>query len=195
MQKGFESAFYSGNHKCLGLHLEPLTLGHLFALYEHHSSFVVSSEEGITADDLFKSVFLCTQTWQNSRKDINRWWVKPAMSLWTFTTRKLALDDEALKFWQYIEENLPVFEKWVEGDVSMGAAPTPVLLMAAAMNRLHLSMKDAMNASTSQLICLLTALSEHEGKIKLVSQEDLNFRKWAEDQYAERAKQKEFVNH
>lgn len=190
MQKGFESAFYSGNHKCLGLHLEPLTLGHLFALFESRSPFL-NSENPITHGALIHAVFLCTQPWKRSRSDIQKWWVKPLLSLWLHRTRKMDYGKEAEKFSQYLTDELPIFEQWMEGESSMGSAPTPVFLMALAMNRLHLHIEDAMNMQCSQLICLLTALSEHEGKIKLVSQEDINFRKWAQDQYSNRVKQRE----
>ena len=188
MQHGFDSAFYSGKHKCLGVHLEPLTIGHLFALHEQRSPFVQPSDAGVTDGDLLEAVFLCSQPWERSRRDSRKWWVRPLLTAWIYFTRKLDFDAEVKAFCSYLEDNLPVFEQWLDGESSFGSSPLPVFLLSLAMNRLHIPINDAMNMRTSLLICLVTSLSEHEGKIRLVSEDHLEFRKWAKEQYAARAK-------
>lgn len=180
MQDAFKLALDRTPRRCLGLDLQPLTLGHLFLLQRFQSPFIQGGD--VALGDVLLAAFICAQPHRNSGRDLDRWWTKHWLRFWVWRSRKLNWAVQADEFDQYLSDNLPRLEYWKKGDGKPAGSPYCFFLLAMAMARLHLNRDEALDMPVAELICLLASAAEVEGDVQLCSDDDMEFFEWAKDQ-------------
>lgn len=167
MDRAYISAATSATqrrHKCLGLTLEPLTVGHLFILLELQSPFITGDQE--TFEDFLIAVFVCANTHTQSRKNLKRWWCRLFFRVWGYANRKADIVTELLLFRAYLAEQMsvPVYRKDQSGQAP--SAPVPYQVLASLMTEFCVSEADAMRMRVNHANCLCAAAAELRGTLQ-----------------------------
>lgn len=162
------------NHFCLGLPLEPLSIGHLFLLADNSSPFIEGGR--VTVVNLSDAVFICSQHWTKAESDSRRWWFPWFLKLWARRSRKLDFGTEQKKFAAYFAEqtDFPLAKQDRRATREFGS-PWWWRLLAIMMAEFNLSEKQAMDMQAMRAALLFSAKGEADGKLKLWNQQDDSF--------------------
>lgn len=158
----------------LGYRLRPLTLGHLEFLDE----LGIDTFGDWSLNEMLIMVVVLTQSAEESRRDIHRWWFVPTFWLLGWLNRKTDIAKEAEKLAEYLRQQ-------VSGPCVMGrpgskkrtytSSPIHINLLASALSRLHLSLAEARTLTVRQAKQLVCAAAEAAGEADIASEGMLNF--------------------
>lgn len=163
---------------CLGLRLEPLTLGHVFLLREYG----VDIFEPKDFADMLLSVFVCSHPHRESRRNLRKWWLKPYLVFWGWRVRKLKFEAEAKAFAEYVNTNATHPEVLFSEGTKECASPL-VFRLAAIATRMHnQGWADAQDIPIRTLIAIQTAGSEMRGELQVWGERHEEFFQWAKEQ-------------
>ena len=126
---------------CLGLPLEPLTLGHIFLLRDYDVDALDPKDFG----ELILTVFVCSQPWRESRSAIRRFRTKLFLSWWGFRVRKLKFADQVALLVAYLQRNIEHPEFVIGEHQKDCASPLPFRLLGVATRMLHQSWDTALD--------------------------------------------------
>lgn len=183
MQEAFANALRRGQGvqaRCLGLNLQTLQVGHLFLLEEHECAFPYRFEEHRDGD-LVIGVLICSQSWKASRKNLKAWWMPFYVQLWERLTRRHSTEEAAEIFQMYLCREMTAPETEGPGTAEL-KAPLPFRLLAMLMADFHITEEKAMDMPVKKAMCLWATEGDRRGTVSLVSERQLNFRKWVEEQ-------------
>ena len=182
MRACFRHAISPPKRRCLGLTLQPLTLGHLFLLSEIESPLLLSSEP-ITIPDLALAAFVCAQRHTESRRDMRRWWFPLFAALLGFIARRKDIQKEIDTFGEYIKQSteLPPTKRrvnsLVELEIEPPEAPIPHHwhMLSILMEVFHCTRAEALDFPMQEAELLWMAKLDREGQLNLRNAEDEAF--------------------
>ena len=163
---------------CLRLRLKPLTLGHVFLLADLESVFVSGIDSGDHLAELSLAVFVCSQSTQDARSGLGRWWAKAFFRMWARACRRLTLTDESQRFvdwFKYQTAGPSVVTSTKAGESRTIASPWWVNLLSTLMGELGIGYDDAMAMPIRTARQLLCALAEARGQMEIQSEEKTNW--------------------
>lgn len=182
---------------CLGMRLRPYCLGHHLILRRFGLIFESDTGEASLATaeirDLLFGVFVCSQSYEESERDLTRWWLPIFLRLWRWRIRNMDRNREQIKFGRYIEagcwqpdENTPKDRKlkWM-------GSPWEVRLKCTLMQELGYTETQVMNRPLA--LCRLDAatLSEMDGRTEMFNCADEALFAKVKELEAEEAKEKD----
>jgi hypothetical protein len=160
---------------CLGLGLSPLSLGHVFLLYEFGSPFITGGQVGPM--DIVLSAFICAEPYDRSIKNLRSPLRKAFFRLMLFRffvwRRRWDWAKEIAAFKGYFEEgfSVPKVKHPLESGPSI-EAPLPYVILAGALSELSMSHAEAMNLPLAHLNRLQLTLSAAKGRVDFESDSD-----------------------
>jgi hypothetical protein len=174
MDLAFENAIAPKAHRCLGISLEPLTLGHIFLLLKFQPHFLDRGCESI--GELAVAVLVCSQRWRTSAVDLKKWWIGPLVRFWGWRCRKLKLSEEATRFREYLDANLspPAITTSLD-DSRNPYTPWPFRILSLLTSDFHIGLQDALDMEISFAMCLWASKGDMEGKLKFWTDEKEEF--------------------
>ena len=149
--------------------MEPLTLGHLMLL-DSLESPALSAPENLS--ELALRVFVCSQRWETSRRDLDRWWAPAFFAFWArrLLWRKADIITESERWHAYIRDNAVgpevLSKKDSKAPTSYGS-PFHYQVASVAMSRLKMTWEESIRVPILRIKCLMTALGELDGSVKL----------------------------
>lgn len=164
----FHKAVDPDPYDCLGLTLQPLTIGHWFLLQKFCPAAV---DEFSTEGSLGLAVIICCKPYAKSVKNLNR---KASLILFAlvlgWVNRKKDMEVERKKFSDYIAASFqfPMMES--RGDSSPPPnAPLVWKLYCILMGQLNHSKSEALNTTINEAACLAQVHAENSGLARLKS--------------------------
>ena len=164
--------------RCLGLPLEPLTLGHAFLLLDYDVDVLQPRDFG----ELLISVFVCAHPWRESKRIIRSWRTKLFLMWWGFRVRNLKFGPEVRKFTEYLQANIVHPEFVIGQDQEDCASPLVYRLLGTATRLLHQDWDAAMDVPIRTLMAVWAAAAEMRGEIQLWGDRQEEFLAWAREQ-------------
>ena len=150
----------------LGLRLQNLTLGHLFALED-----VGIDIEALTPAEVPAFAFICSQDYAESLADIKRWWAPLYFRIWGRLRAGVECDEPV----DYIRWHMSGPSFWVEGGKRQPVgSPIHIHLLAVLMGELGMTREQAMNEPVKRALQLRASIAEKAGA-KLVTKEQIQF--------------------
>lgn len=155
-----------------GLRMSPLTLGHVFLLFEIESPILGFSDRDPDPSDYMMAVLVCSLPWRKASKAVNQRRTVLFFSFWRWLCRKKIHAIEIRKFrawWESERKPVPTKCPTPNGNAkwrSLGA-PMPYRLLALCMHLFHMSEGDAKDLPFSHAECLFCAIEEWNGRIEL----------------------------
>lgn len=182
MDEAFEFMLEPRRHRCLGATLEPLTLGHVLLLHRLQSPFL--DGKPVTAIRLFEAVFVCCQPYDKAESNLRRWWIGSVLWLWGWINRKTNLETESLKFAAYLNEAFasPKIKPASRERMMTVGSPWAIRTLVRLMSELHWSKEKSLECPLIEANGYLVTLSEMNGGVRLWSEQDHAFWKWASEQ-------------
>lgn len=179
MDEAFSLMLAPRRHRCLGARLEQLTIGHILLLQRLGSPFL--SDQPVTATRLFEAVFVCCQAHEKALVNMQKWWAPRLLWFWAWRHRKTDLKAESARFIAYLEENFSVARMKKTRGASPAAvgAPWALRILVALMAEFHWPERAALDCPLIKANGLLAAHAEARGEVKLWTQADRDFYKWA----------------
>lgn len=172
---------------CLGVRLQPLTVGHLFLLLEHENAYPDRSDEAGFAD-VVDAVTVCWQPHKRSRQLLNSPFAGAFLLLWGFFVRKRPLKKEKAIFDCYLREHLPVPQPDKTPPHVGGENSVPLCwrLATLLMADFGLSWEEAIDTPVARALVLWATDADRRGTHKLATERQIVFRRWAAEQEMER---------
>jgi hypothetical protein len=165
--------------RVLALRLQPLQLGHLFLLERLECAFPFETERAGLAD-LVSGVLVCSLPWRKAEKTLRAWWLPLFMRLWEKVTRKHPKAEAARVFQEYLTEEMTApATKGAGGEIT---APLPFRILTMLMVDFHMTEAEAMNCEVKKAMCLWVTEGDRRQTIQLLSERQLNFAAWVEEQ-------------
>jgi hypothetical protein len=189
MQPAFSSAITTAQrarHRCLGLTLQPLRVGHLGLFLEHSCPFPEHPDEATIADLVFAALVCSQKTVKGARQLLSRRWrLSWFMRFWGWTQRKKLIVQENLKFRLYLDEQL---DRPLDNgrEVAELTAPLYWRLMAMLVIDCHMKPEEALEIPVSFANTLWVTEADRRGSISLLSERQIAFRAWVFDQERQR---------
>lgn len=154
---------------CLGLGLSPLSLGHVFLLFEFGSPFITGGPVGPA--DVVLSAFICAEPYDKSLKNLRSPLRKIFFKIMLW--RKWHWSKEIAAFKDYFEEgfSVPKVKHPLESGPSIDA-PLPYVILAGALSELSMTHSEAMNLPLAHLNRLQLTLSAAKGRVDFESDSD-----------------------
>lgn len=169
---------------CLGVRLQPLTVGHLFVLLEHGNAY--PDRAGLAdASDLITAVLICSQRSARRARRMVEGRLAP-LGVWIWgklcgkAISKEGLQTAAVEFGKYLEEQLrtPEPEEW-GGPKGELKAPLCWRLLSMLMADFGLSRKEALKTNVQWALVMWATEADRRGSCKLASGRQIQFRAWA----------------
>lgn len=182
MHRAFQAAIHPRQFVVFGLRLKPLTLGHVFLLLRAQSPFLVHGR--IDPAHVSDAAFICSQDWKQSARDAEAWWFRLWCLFWGFLNRKRDIEAEAKKLSEYFDEHLsppPVSYKLDRPSRNL-ESPWAFRHLAGLRATFGMSEDEALSYPIARAIALIVAHGEADDRLKLASQEDIDFAQWCEQQ-------------
>lgn len=182
MDEAFRLMLDPRRHSCLGATLQPLTLGHILLLQRLDSPFM--SAEPVTAVRLFEAVFVCCQDHDKALANMQKRWAPWLLFFWGWCHRKTDLEQEAILFNAYLEENFAVarIKRRKHQSTPSAGAPWALRILVALMSEFHWPESVALGCQLIKANALLAAFAEARGDVQLWTQQDRDFYQWAKTQ-------------
>lgn len=158
--------------RCLGVNLQPLTVGHFFVLRQFESAFI--SGEQASIEDLIFACFVCCQDHDSAKRSLRSWLLPVAMRLWGWRARKCNLAREIMTFRRYIRDGTMAprtVTSFGDGE-SMRELNSPMewRLLVMLMVDFQLTEAEAMRMRIVKANALWATLGDRDGKVNLVSE-------------------------
>lgn len=157
--------------------LEPMTVGHLFALEAIGSPFMKADSQ-IFPQDLISATFICSMPAARAMRALNSALMRPFFWLWGFLARKLKFEDEVIRFIKYLEHSLdcPCLANLdpTARPASPGA-PISWRALALLMGKFHLTEDQALQYPLARAHVLYATLGEAEGQFQITNEQQLSF--------------------
>lgn len=173
---------------CLRLRLKPFTLGHAFLLAELQSVFVAGGECADPIGELSLAVFVCSQSPDEARRAMSRWWAPRFFRLWAWSCRNLDYQSEAERFAAWLDASTSGPKMWSSGSGREMSSPWWVNLLASLMSRAGVSYADAMGMPVRTARQIICAIGEADGSVDLISEQESAFMDSVRHAEAERRK-------
>lgn len=175
MDAAFLRAARPKSRTALGLELSPLTLGHLFVLRKYDSCFIVGKP--LSLSDLVFSVFICSQPYDKSERDLKKWWVGWFVRWWAARTRRLDKLEETVKFITYLEESKAFPKTKRDMGVKAGrkheiTSPPEWTYLVMLVREFGLSIVEAKSMQMVEATAMLAALGDLRGTLEFRTELD-----------------------
>lgn len=175
----FHSAIEPEVRFCLGLRLQPLTVGHLWLLYSIHSAFP-DYPQNAGLKDLIVAVAVCSQrSHEQARRMLKSHFAKRCMWLWGWFNRKKPLPEEIEVFGAFLAEQLGTPQQDDCGRGGELRVPLCWRLVAMLMADFGMSFEAAQKTRVAFAMTLWAVEADRRGVNKLASDRQINFRAWA----------------
>lgn len=185
MDQAFQNAIRAQKARvfCFGLRLQPLTVGHLFALYEIGSALPDHCEEATDAD-VITAVLVCSQkSHEKALQMLESPWARLGFKIWGWIFRRRNDEGEQAQiFGEYLRDNLSTPEPDAYGRGGELRIPLCWRLLALLMADFHMSKDEALKTPVALAVTLWSVDADRRGTSKLASERVLSFRAFAAEQ-------------
>lgn len=174
----------------LGLQLVPYSLGHHALLMARGNPLVCGG--AIARKDWCDAIFICSQPWRRSARDLAAWWLPLYSKLWHWRMRRCKFDEELLAFREHLFSCIRCAEFKLnesagqEGVSRVCGAPVFWVLLIFALTALRLDREAALDLTFVNASALYAAWMDFEGRAELVSEADREFMRFAAAEDAKR---------
>ncbi len=158
--------------RCLGLLLNPYSLGHALTLQAHDNSFLRREP---SYEDLIHGVFVCSQSWESYTEKERSPFLGMFLKFWGFRTRKANLLREIQIFQDYIIDGNFFPEVNTPSKGRTMVCPWIARLKVELMIELGLSETEVLNRPLALSNIEYCAIGETNGTISMFSEKDAAF--------------------
>lgn len=176
-------------HRILGQRLKPFSLGHWIILARFNSPFVGDNQDAqIARDDLVFAVLVCTMSYDEFFKFIERDDWEELVTTWGQNCGVFDLHAKSLAFQSYIVEGTKWPEFWQEdtGHGRSSGTHWSQTVLLTLTSKLHYTQDQALNMPFTKSISDFLHYLETQGAVRLMTDDEMAF--------IEQSKQAEAVN-